>query len=139
MPLSVRFAGPAIARAIVAWASVVVLAATVGAASAHHSFAMFDTQHPKEITGTVKEFRFVSPHTILIVTVKGEDGAAKDWILEGGAPGILAREGMHATSMKPGDEVTVTINPLHSGAEGGAFVPLQVRFKDGRPLVAPKD
>jgi len=41
--------------------------------------------HPKEITGTVKEFRFVSPHTILIVAVKGEDGVEKDWILEGGA------------------------------------------------------
>jgi len=35
---------------------------------------MFDTQHPKAIAGTVKEFRFVSPHTILIVTVKSEDG-----------------------------------------------------------------
>ncbi len=35
-------------------------------ASAHHSFAMFDALHPKEISGTVKEFRFVSPHTILI-------------------------------------------------------------------------
>ena len=55
-------------------------------ASAHHSFAMFDSLHPKEISGTVKEFRFVSPHTILIVTVKGDDGAQKDWILEGGAP-----------------------------------------------------
>jgi len=139
MPLSVRSAGPAIVRAAAAWTPVAVLAATVGAASAHHSFAMFDAQHPREITGTVKEFRFVSPHTILVVTVTGEDGASKDWILEGGAPGLLAREGMHASSIKPGDEVRVTINPLHSGAEGGAFQPQQVHFKDGRPVVAPKE
>ena len=107
-------------------------------ASAHHSFAMFDALHPKEISGTVKEFRFVSPHTILIVTVKGEDGIEKDWILEGGAPGLQVREGLTSKSLKPGDEVTVTINPLHSGAEGGSYQPAQVKFKDGRLVAAPK-
>ena len=112
--------------------------ATGGAASAHHSFAMFDAQHPIEITGTVKEFRFVSPHTILIVAVKGQDGVEKDWILEGGAPGLQVREGLTSKSLKPGDEVTVTINPLHSGAEGGSYQPMQVKFKDGRPVVPPK-
>jgi len=107
-------------------------------ASAHHSFAMFDALHPKEISGTVKEFRFVSPHTILIVTVKGDDGVEKDWILEGGAPGLQVREGLTSKSLKPGDEVTVTINPLHSGAEGGSYQPAQVKFKDGRLVAAPK-
>jgi len=112
--------------------------ATGGGASAHHSFAMFDALHPIEIAGTVKEFRFVSPHTILIVTVKGQDGVAKDWILEGGAPGLQVREGMTSKSLKPGDEITATINPLHSGAEGGSYAPAQVKFKDGRPVVAPR-
>jgi Family of unknown function (DUF6152) len=112
--------------------------ATGAPASAHHSFAMFDALHPKEISGTVKEFRFVSPHTILIVTVKGDDGIAKDWILEGGAPGLQVREGLTSKSLKPGDEVTVTINPLHSGAEGGSYQPAQVKFKDGRLVAAPK-
>lgn len=110
--------------------------ASGGAALAHHSFAMFDAAHPIEITGTVKEFRFVSPHTILIVTVKGADGTTKDWILEGGAPGLLVREGMNSKSLKPGDEITATINPLHGGAEGGAYQPRLVKFKDGRPVAA---
>lgn len=112
--------------------------ATGGAASAHHSFAMFDALHPIEISGTVKEFRFVSPHTILIVAVKGDDGIEKDWILEGGAPGLQVRDGLTSKSLKPGDEIKVTINPLHSGAEGGSYQPMQVKFKDGRPVVAPK-
>ena len=124
-----------LAGAIVATA---VLASTAGTALAHHSFAMFDAQHPKDISGTVKEFRFVSPHTILVVTVRGEGGVEKDWILEGGAPGLLTREGMTSRSLKPGDEVKVTINPLHSGAEGGSYQPQQVKFKDGTPVVAPK-
>jgi len=116
-----------------------ILAAAVGGASAHHSFAMFDALHPKQVTGTVKEFRFVSPHTILILTVKGEDGAERDWILEGGAPGLQVREGLTSKSLKPGDEVMVTINPLHSGAEGGSYQPSQVKFKDGTPVAKPRE
>jgi hypothetical protein len=107
-------------------------------ASAHHSFAMFDAEHPIEISGTVKEFRFVSPHTILIVTVKDKNGVDKDWILEGGAPGMQVREGMTSKSLKPGDEIMVKINPLHGGAEGGSYQPTQVKFKDGTPVVTPK-
>ena len=113
-------------------------AAGGGAAWAHHSFAMFDMEHPIEIQGTVKEFKFVSPHTLLIVEVKGADGDIKDWTLEGGAPGILVREGMTAKSLKPGDEIKVMINPLHSGAEGGSYQPQQVKFKDGTPVATPK-
>jgi hypothetical protein len=113
-------------------------AAATGAALAHHSFAMFDMEHPIEIAGTVKEFKFVSPHTLLILEVKGADGVVKDWTLEGGAPGILVREGMTSKSLKPGDEIKATINPLHSGAEGGSYQPLAIKFKDGTPVAVPK-
>jgi hypothetical protein len=123
--------------------SIIALAAlawTVGAgvALAHHSFAMFDAEHPIEVSGTVKEFRFVSPHTLLILEVKGTDGTTKDWMLEGGAPGLLVREGMTSKSLKPGDEITAKINPLHSGAAGGSYQPALLKFKDGSPVVAPK-
>jgi len=121
--------------AIIASGALVMM---VGAALGHHSFAMFDAAHPIELAGTVKEFRFVSPHTILIVNVTDKDGVTKEWILEGGAPGMLVRDGMTARSLKPGDEIKVTINPLHSGAEGGSFQPLQVKFKDGAPVATPR-
>ena len=116
----------------------VAWAAATGAASSHHSFAMFDMEHPIEISGTVKEFKFVSPHTLLILQVKGEDGVVTDWTLEGGAPGLLVREGMTSKSLKPGDEITAKINPLHSGAEGGSYQPLLIKFKDGTPVAVPK-
>jgi hypothetical protein len=109
-----------------------------GSALAHHSFAMFDAAHPIEISGTVKEFKFVSPHTLLTVTVKDKDGNVKDWILEGGAPGNLVRDGITSKSLAPGDEITATINPLHSGADGGSYQPALVKFKDGRPISAPR-
>ena len=31
--------------------------AFTGVAIAHHSFAMFDQEHPQEVTGVVKEFK----------------------------------------------------------------------------------
>jgi hypothetical protein len=114
------------------------LAAQTGAATAHHSFAMFDTAHPIEISGTVKEFRFVNPHSVLIVTVKGEDGAITDWTLECPAPGIMARQGMTANSLKPGDAFKGTINPLHSGDSGGSYFPPQIDLTNGRPLAVAK-
>jgi Family of unknown function (DUF6152) len=122
----------AAALAALAWAG------ATGAASAHHSFAMFDMEHPIEIQGTVKEFRFTSPHTFLIVTVMDKDGTAKDWSLEGGAPGMLVRAGMTSKSLKPGDQIKVKIAPLHSGAEGGSYQPFEVKYLDGRPVAVPK-
>jgi hypothetical protein len=114
------------------------LAGATGAALAHHSFAMFDMEHPLELTGTVKEFKFVSPHTLLILEVKGADGTVKDWTLEGGAPGLLVRDGMTSKSLKPGDQIKLSINPLHSGAEGGSYQPQQIKFLDGTPVATPR-
>src|SRR4029078_7901566 len=111
-------------------------ATATAAVLAHHSFAMFDTEHPIEITGTVREFRWVAPHTVLIVEVKGQDGTLKNWTLEGGTPSLLRREGMTAASLKPGDEIVVRINPLRSGAPGGSYQAPQVKFNDGRPVGA---
>jgi len=109
-----------------------------GVTFAHHSFAMFDTAHPIQISATVKEFKFIIPHVMLIVEVKGRNGVAKEWILEGRAPGLLVRDGMTSKSLQPGDEITATINPLRSGGQGGSFAAMQIKFKDGRPVVAPK-
>jgi hypothetical protein len=114
------------------------LLAMGGFALAHHSFAMFDTDHPIEISGTVKEFRFVAPHSILIVAVKGEDGVAREWTLESVGPGLLVRAGINANSFKPGDPFKGTISPLHSGALGGSYFPPQVNLNNPGPVGAPR-
>lgn len=36
---------------------------TPASAPAHHSFAMFDRAHPIKISGTIKEFQWVNPHS----------------------------------------------------------------------------
>jgi hypothetical protein len=118
-------------------ASGTVIAAS-GAALAHHSFAMFDQQHPIELVGTVTDFKYISPHCYIYLEVKGNDGNATVWNLEGGAPSLLIRDGWSSQSIKPGDELRMMIDPLRSGAPGGAFNVTKIKFKDGRPIVAPK-
>ena len=79
--------------------------ASSGAVLAHHSFAMFDQEHPIELVGTVKEFKFTSPHSFLLLRVKDQDGSFTVWNLEAGSPTALTREGWSAKTLKAGDEV----------------------------------
>jgi hypothetical protein len=106
-----------------------------GSVLAHHSFAMFDQEHPIELTGTVKEFRFVSPHTFIFLDVNEADGSSQLWNLEGGPPSFLARDGWSSKTLKPGDEVQMTIDPLRSGAPGGAWSVNKIQYKNGNPIV----
>jgi hypothetical protein len=56
-----------------------------GSVFAHHSFAMFDQEHPMDLVGTVKEFKFTSPRTFILLEVKGSNETVI-WNLEGEAP-----------------------------------------------------
>ena len=113
------------------------LIATSAAAIAHHSFAMFDEEHPIELEGIVQEFKYTNPHCYILLEVKGADGKVVIWNLEGGAPSLLTRDGWSSQSLKPADQVAVTINPLRSGAPGGAWNVRLIKFKDGRPIISP--
>jgi hypothetical protein len=110
------------------------LFALAGSAAAHHSFAMFDQEHPIELSGVVKEFKYTSPHSFIVLEVKEKDGTSEAWNLEGGSPSALARDGWTSKSLKAGDELQVTVDPLRSGAPGGSWNVGKVKFKDGRPI-----
>jgi hypothetical protein len=90
-------------------------------ATAHHSFAMFDKDHPVTVEGTVKSWEFTNPHSWLeLVVVK--NGQAMLYSVECGSPVTLMRRGWTEKSFVPGDKVTVVVSPLKSGADGGSFV-----------------
>ena len=111
------------------------LALMSGAALAHHSFAMFDQDNPIELEGTVQEFKWTSPHSFILLRVKEQDGNVTVWNLEAGSPTALSREGWTAKTIKAGDEVRVTVEPLRSGAPGGAWNVNKIKYKDGQPIV----
>jgi len=110
------------------------LAVTSGAALAHHSFAMFDQDNPIELEGTVHEFKFTSPHSFILLRVKDQDGGSTVWNLEAGSPTALGRDGWTAKTLKAGDEVRLTVEPLRSGAPGGAWNVNKIKYKDGSPI-----
>ena len=107
---------------------------TSTAVLAHHSFAMFDTEHPMELTGKVTEFKFTSPHTFILLEVKGEGGQSVVWNLEGQSPSALVRDGWSSKTLKPGDELKMMIDPLRSGAPGGAWNVNKTKTLDGKPI-----
>src|SRR5215470_12239921 len=102
--------------------------AFTGMAVAHHSFAMFDQEHPQEVTGVVKEYKYTSPHSFIVLDIKDKDGNTEAWNLEGGSPSALARDGWNSKSLKPGDQ-------LRRGAPGGSWNVNKIKFMDDKPIV----
>ena len=88
---------------------------------AHHSASMFDDAKVVEKKGTVKELQWTNPHVWLQVVID-ENGKKTEWSLEGGSPNTLSRRGWRSTSFKPGDTVTVRLNPMKDGTAAGLFI-----------------
>jgi len=94
-----------------------------GGLLAHHSFAMYDQVKPIVITGTVTQFRWINPHSLLSVAVAGRSGeAAPTWVLELSSPGNLTRAGWTRNSIKVDDRIEVALYPMKDGTRGGACV-----------------
>ena len=98
------------------------LLAVAGPALAHHSFAMFDRSKQLSLTGTVAEFQYTNPHSWIKLGVVPTGGAAQVWDIEALSPNVLSRAGWKRNTLKPGDKVTVLINPLRDGGLGGNLV-----------------
>lgn len=100
--------------------AVCVFVATTFAATAHHSFAIYDDKNPMTVTGVVKEFRWTNPHSWLFVTP--DDGGETAWEIELGPINMLSRQGWTRSTFEPGDRVAVEIHPAHSGSPIGRFI-----------------
>ena len=116
------------------WRSLAVLVLLLGvaaAASAHHAAAGIDRTKTVELKGTIKAFSWQNPHSWMEVEVASE-GKVVTWTIEMTAPSYLVRAGWKASTVKPGDEVRVSVRPLKNGDPGGLFV--SVTLADGRTL-----
>ena len=83
---------------------------------AHHGQAGYDTTATVTVNGTLTDFKFVNPHSIVSIDVKNDHGAADGWQGELTSPNHLIRAGWEATTLKPGDKVTMTGYRAKSGA-----------------------
>jgi Family of unknown function (DUF6152) len=109
-----------------------LVVATAASLAAHHSPVMFDRSARKTLVGTVVEFAWMNPHASFQLDVPNEKGGTDRWGVELGSPNSLVRNGWRSSVLKPGDKVTVIVNPLKSGEFGGIFV--SITLADGRTL-----
>jgi uncharacterized protein DUF6152 len=103
-----------LAGALVVWMSLPLFA--------HHGSAMFDTGKRVTLKGTVKEWIYVNPHCLLTLDVKGEDGQMVQWLAETQPPTSVFPAGYRKDSFKPGDEVTITVEPVKNGRPIGRII-----------------
>jgi hypothetical protein len=106
--------------------------AVAAPAFAHHSAAGIDRTRTMTLVGTVKQFGWQNPHSWMEVEVTGDNGAVTTWKVEMTSPTALVRAGWKSTTVKPGDKVTVKINPLRDGDPGGLFQ--SITLSDGSTL-----
>ena len=104
-----------------AFALVTLIVGLSGAALAHHSFSSFNTSTEKTVTGIVKQVDWTNPHIWIWIDVTNDKGGADTYGFEGMSPNFLERRSWTRTTLKPGDKVTVTFNPLRDGKNGGMF------------------
>lgn len=100
---------------------------------AHHAFAQeFDEKRPIKLQGTVTKWEVINPHSWIHLDVKGPDGKVTSWMIEGGSPNALFRQGFTKDSLPTGSEIVVEGFQAKDGSTRG--VGSNVVFKDGRKL-----
>jgi len=100
---------------------------------AHHSPSMFSGDQ-QTLTGTVRQFQWSNPHSYIQLVVEKDDGTEEEWSLEMGANAYLYNLGWRPSTVKTGDRLSVTIQPLRNGSPGGLV--LEVRTSDGETVGA---
>lgn len=116
-------------------ASVAILV-TAGTVSAHHSFAMFDQDKLVTLKGVVTEFYWINPHGHIILKVDPGPGVdarmVGEWDVECASTSIMRLQGWSSNTLKAGDPVTISGNPLKDGSKGTSL--FYATFPDGKRL-----
>jgi hypothetical protein len=110
------------------------------AALAHHSTkGIYNEDEIVEITGTVKEWRFVNPHPTLIIEVTGADGQNQEWDVSYGGAAVphLKRAGYTVNTFKPGEVIVVRGYAGKVQTAHGLLIVGHPAREDGSPIVSP--
>lgn len=118
-------------KAWIAGAGLVAIAATVPVL-AHHAFsAEFDASAPVTLKGPVTKIEWINPHAWIHMENQN-GGKTEQWMVEGGTPNTLQRNGISRDSIKVGTVIVVSGYKAKDGrmrANGR-----DITFPDGRTL-----
>jgi hypothetical protein len=79
-----------------------------GSAFAHHGTANYDMTKVVTLKGTVTDFQFINPHTLILFDVKNDQGVIEHWQAEATSPNHLVRAGWTKDILKAGDQITIS-------------------------------
>jgi uncharacterized protein DUF6152 len=119
-------------RRVVAGLAVSLLLAAAPA-TAHHAFSSeFDINKPFKLTGTLTKWEMINPHSWFHFDVKDESGAVASWMIEGGSPNQLIKQGVTKHTLAIGTEMTIEGYQAKDGTNKG--VGRNLVLADGRRL-----
>jgi hypothetical protein len=101
--------------------------------SAHHGAAGYDMDKEMVMKGTVTDWLWANPHCFLKYDTTDDAGTLSHWAVEVSNPTDMTKRGWSKRSLKPGDEVTVTVRPAKNGAPVGQL--LKVVLPNGQVLI----
>ena len=103
---------------------------------AHHGNSAYDMSKTVAQKATVTKFEYSNPHAQVYYDVTDDKGNVEHWVAETTNPAMLNRVGWSKESLKPGDQVTLFVNPNRVGAKV-TFLQ-KVQLSDGKELTTQK-
>jgi hypothetical protein len=83
---------------------------------AHHGPAEYDVNTQTSLKGTITDFQFMNPHSVIFFDVTDSAGNTQKWSAEALSATSMVRQGWSKTMMKAGDQVTITGNISKNGS-----------------------
>jgi len=100
---------------------------------AHHGNSAYNNEKTVSVKdGTVTEFVWANPHSLILFDAKDANGKLAHWVVEGGSPSALSNLGWTRSSLQPGDVITVELFQSKLGTPVGRLN--RILLSDGKEL-----
>ncbi|HEX7080411.1 MAG TPA: DUF6152 family protein [Gammaproteobacteria bacterium] len=98
---------------------------------AHHAVAsVYDLNKEVVLEGTLTNLNFRNPHSNLELAVPNPDGTTTTWVLTTASIQVLTRAGVNRDSIKPGEDLKITILPARNGNPAGFIRRLELADRE---------